>query len=471
MPPLDRKSIFAKLPPEPAGSLLPAVRDRLARAPTKLVVFDDDPTGTQTVHDIPLLTSWGREELAQELQGVAPGFFVLTNTRGMPPAAAAEVAQACGANLKAAQRDAGVACAVVSRSDSTLRGHFPVETDAMADGLGETFDLTLIVPAFFDGGRYTIDNVHYVAEGDRLVPAAETEFAMDFAFGYQHSDLRDWVEEKTNGRVARADVATLSLEELREAAPETIARRLQALPRGTIAIANAAAPCDLHALALVGLEMEAAGRRLLYRTAASFVAARLGLPPRALLRAADLGLATGTGGLTIVGSYVAKTTTQLAAVQADAGHREMVELSVAAVLDPAAANAEIARVIQRTDTALAAGRDVVVFTSRERVAGADAAEGLALGQRISEALVTLLRNLQVRPRYLIGKGGITSHVLATAGLGVKRAMVRGQLSPGVPVWDTGPETRFPGMPYVVFPGNVGGPEALRDMIETLNART
>ena len=77
------------------------------------------------------------------------------------------------------------------------------------------------------------------------------------------------------------------------------------------------------------------------------------------------------------------------------------------------------------------------------------------------------RRLEVRPRYLIAKGGITSSDLATKGLGVKRARVLGQILPGVPVWELGPETKFPGLPYVVFPGNVGGPEALQDAVQKL----
>jgi uncharacterized protein YgbK (DUF1537 family) len=52
-------------------------------------------------------------------------------------------------------------------------------------------------------------------------------------------------------------------------------------------------------------------------------------------------------------------------------------------------------------------------------------------------------------------------------LGVKRAMVLGQILPGIPVWELGPETKFPGLPYVVFPGNVGGPDALKEVVRKL----
>lgn len=124
----------------------------------------------------------------------------------------------------------------------------------------------------------------------------------------------------------------------------------------------------------------------------------------------------------------------------------------------------------RAADALRAGRDAVVFTSRQVISGVDARESLLIGQRISEGLVRILRGLKVRPRYLVAKGGITSSDLATRGLNVRRAMVMGQILPGVPVWRTGPESRFPELPYVIFPGNVGGPQALAELVTALRTQ-
>jgi uncharacterized protein YgbK (DUF1537 family) len=41
--------------------------------------------------------------------------------------------------------------------------------------------------------------------------------------------------------------------------------------------------------------------------------------------------------------------------------------------------------------------------------------------------------------------------------------------PGIPVWQLGEESRFPGMNYVVFPGNVGGADALLHAYQKLTA--
>ena len=51
--------------------------------------------------------------------------------------------------------------------------------------LGEVkVDGEILCPFFLEGGRVTIDNVHYVKEGNILIPAGMTEFAKDQSFGY-----------------------------------------------------------------------------------------------------------------------------------------------------------------------------------------------------------------------------------------------------------------------------------------------
>ena len=113
---------------------------------------------------------------------------------------------------------------------------------------------------------------------------------------------------------------------------------------------------------------------------------------------------------------------------------------------------------------LAGGTDVALFTSREVRTGADDQATLAIGQTVSAALCAAVAALTAQPRYLIAKGGITSSDVATKGLGVRRAMVLGQLLPGVPLWELGAESRFPGMRYLVFPGNVGSADALAEAV-------
>jgi uncharacterized protein YgbK (DUF1537 family) len=467
--PVNKTAVFGRLPPVWADDPLPSIRAALAASRRKLVILDDDPTGTQTVRDLTVVTCWDVATLRAEFEAPTPGFFILTNSRSLVVDATRTLHEALLRNLIAAAQ--GRAFTVISRSDSTLRGHFPAETDMVASILGAP-DLLVLAPYFDAGGRYTIDDVHYVAEGETLTPAAATPFARDAAFGYEHSDLRQWVEEKTLGLVTAAEVHSIPLALLRTGGPDAVERALRTLPRGSVCVVNACAQRDIEVFAAAALRLELAGLEILYRTAASFVAARFGQSPPPPLDPAESirGTPAGTGGLIIAGSYVPKTTAQLERLRAALPLVD-VGLEVAALLDPTQRDAHLAGAVRETDAALLAGRDVLVATSRSLVSGSDAGASLAIGRSVSDALIALVQRITATPRFLVAKGGITSSDIATGGLGVRRAHVLGQLIPGVPVWRLGAESRFPGMAYVVFPGNVGDDRALAEGMTRLAAPT
>lgn len=463
---LEIAAISATLPPVWERDPLPTI-SALATERT-LVVLDDDPTGTQTVRDVAVVTTWDEATLRAELEASPTGFYILTNSRSLEPEASACLHRELAANLRAASAAAGRPIVALSRSDSTLRGHYPLETDTLAATLGP-FDITLIAPYFAAGGRRTYLDSHYVAEGPVLVPVAATPFARDTAFGYRHSHLPSWVEEKTAGRIAADAVASLPLDLIRSGGPEAVAAQLAALPRGSVCIANAWASRDIEVVALGSLLAERCGLRLLYRTAASFVAARLGQATHSSLLATELAPTDGDAagpGLVVVGSHVPKSSAQLAQLLADPSICA-IELPVEAVLDTARCTGALAATRAAVDASLAAGRDTVVYTSRRLAGASGAAASLAAGRRISDTLCALVRELATAPRWLVAKGGITSSDIATRALGVRRALVRGQLLPGVPVWRLGAETRLPGRDYVVFPGNVGDDSALAEAVARL----
>jgi len=484
---VSKCALFARLPPPWGEDLRGHIRAAVAARPNhKLVVLDDDPTGTQTVYDVPVLTTWDVDSLRAEFARPGHCFYILTNSRSLTPDKAVALNREIARNLREAVWRAGgydaepaharqlccQAFTLVSRSDSTLRGHFPIETNALVEELGP-FDATILIPYFEDGGRYTINDIHYIAENDELVPVAETPFARDAAFGYGSANLRDYVEEKTGGAVKAAEVVSFSIEELRTASPRheptrQVLLKLFNLQHGKTAIVNACVPADAEFFALATLHGENAGGRYLFRTAAQFVAARIGLEPRPLLKGSDLHRPSGTGGLIVVGSYVPKSTEQLACLLEHADVAP-VELPVESVREETSAAGVIGVAVSKLETLLQSGRDAVLFTSRQLVTGRDAEESLRIGQRVSAALVEIVSRLATPPRFFVAKGGITSSDLATRALGLRRAVVRGQILPGAPVWRLGPESRFPGLDYVVFPGNVGGKEALLEVHRTLNA--
>jgi uncharacterized protein YgbK (DUF1537 family) len=462
IPQISKESLFSSLPASWPEDLLSEIRREVASSNRKLIVLDDDPTGTQTVHDLPVLTTWDTQVLAEEFANDFPCFYILTNTRAFPTVEAVRINQEIAHNLTIAA--AGREFVVLSRGDSTLRGHYPEETDAISSVLSTNKKETpplLLVPYFEAGGRFTINDVHFVAENDHLIPAAETPFAKDAAFGYENSNLRAWVQEKTAGRIKAADVTSISLDDLRVSGPDAVKAKLLSLKPGSVCIANAASPRDLEVLAWASLQAEEAGCRLMYRTAASFVASRLGLSPIALWHPTP-SPTEAQGGLIIVGSYVPKTTQQLDSLL-NRINLVKVEIPVTDLLNPELREAVLNHALTQANASILAGRDVVIFTSRNFITGNGAESSLNIGNQVSQGLVELLCGIQTKPRFLIAKGGITSSDLATRALGVKRAMVLGQILPGIPVWELGLESKFPGLPYVVFPGNVGGPDSLVDV--------
>jgi uncharacterized protein YgbK (DUF1537 family) len=461
----DAEERFGRLPPVWPQALLPEIRRRIAASGRTLVVLDDDPTGGQALHGLPVLAAWDVETLVREVDQ-SQAFFVLTNSRALREADAVALAGDIGWALRDVEQRCGRQIVVGYRGDSTLRGHFPAETDALFAGLTGAADARptcVFAPYFAEGGRFTLDDTQYVMQGSRLVPAAQTEFARDPRFAYASSHLPTWLQERIGGRIRPADVVSVSIDDVRSGGPGAVAGKLRAVPEGGVVVLNAAADRDLEVFVTGLLDAEAEGRRFVYRTAASFVRVRAGIEPRPLLSAAELQAGAGPG-LILAGSYVDRTTQQLQPLLA----REDVhgiELNVKALIENQAA--EVSRAAAAVSRALNGKRDVLLYSSRDLVRAASGDDFVAIGETITDAFAEVVRRLDTEPGYLIVKGGSTAHGVATKGLGMQRAVVLGQILGGVPVWRLGADTRFAGLPYVVFPGNVGGPDGLAQAVRTL----
>lgn len=339
-----------------------AIRDALIRSRSKLVVIDDDPTGTQTVHGVRVFMDWSVQTLRSALARAEPLFYVSTNSRSMSRADAEALAHDVGRNLRTAAEQNGIQVVVASRSDSTLRGHFPAEVDALVSELSGPRDGVILVPAFFDAGRYTIDNIHWVEIDGELVPAHETEFARDPDFGFEHGDLREWIQEKTNGAVPSDTVICISLEQVRRDVPDRVAAILEHAHGGNPIVANAACDEDLEVLALAVMAAEQRGKKFIYRTGASFVKVRGGVEDRPLLTRSEVKPGPGPG-LVVAGSSVARTTAQIDRL-VEARRASPVEISAALLLSGSTHQQEVGRVTRAVSDALARGVSVLVYTTR-----------------------------------------------------------------------------------------------------------
>ena len=460
-PPVNEKAVDELLAKEIAGSN------------KKIVVLDDDPTGVQTVHDISVYTNWSEDSIRKGFAEENKLFYILTNSRGFTAAqteiAHREIAKA----VDAVSKETGKEYIFISRSDSTLRGHYPLETIILKEeyekNTGNKIDGEILCPFFKEGGRYTIDDVHYVRYGDTLVPAAETEFAKDKTFGYTVSDLKEYVEEKTGGVYKKENVTAISLKDIRALAFDKIEEQLMAVEDFNKIVVNAIDYVDVKIFCVALYRAMAKGKTFMFRTAAAIVKVMGGVSDQPLLTREQMVVKeTDNGGIIVIGSHTEKTTRQMEMLK-EIPDIAFVELNARLVRDEAAFAREVERCLALEEEYISSGRTVCVYTTRTLITAdtGDKEDDLRLAVRISDAVQSLVGRLTIVPSFVIAKGGITSSDVGTKALAVQRANVLGQIRPGIPVWQTGDESKFPQTPYVIFPGNVGEDSTLKEAAEIL----
>lgn len=452
-----------------------SIREGLVRSGRRIAVLDDDPTGSQTVHGVTVVTALDPAEYAAALEAPGSTAFILTNTRSLAHDAAVELSGSVAQALFLLSREQGFPVDVVSRSDSTLRGHVLAEVRAIDDArravTGTGYDGVLLAPGYFEAGRFTTDDVHWATIGGVAVPVGESEFAQDATFGYTSSNLKDFVAEASRGSLSPADVVSISLEDIRVGGPGRVAQILHGVHNGAFVVVNGTEYADYEIVVLALRRVEEAGKSFLHRTGPSFVRALAGIDPHQPLTGQDIwpdGRPCGHG-LVIVGSHVGLTSRQVLAAQQRGGIAE-VELHVPTLADPEHRDAHVAQVGAQVAEALATSH-VMLFTSRTLVRGGDADDSLAISRTVSTAVVEVARAaLAGGPAWVVAKGGITSHDVAVRGLGIRRAEVMGQLFTGIvsvfrPIEAASAAVGFP---YVAFAGNVGDENTLAEVIDTFD---
>jgi uncharacterized protein YgbK (DUF1537 family) len=427
----------------------------------KIIVLDDDPTGSQTVHSCLLLTQWDVPTLVTALLDPVDIFFVLTNTRALTATEAAARTTAVCENLKLAINQVGVTnFLLVSRSDSTLRGHYPIETDAIAATLGD-FDAHFLLPAFFEGGRFTKDSIHYLVVDGVPTPVHETEFAKDSVFAYSHSFLPDYVQEKTQGKIASGAVERFTLADVRSGSLD----RLLTLTGNRCGVVDGENQRDFDTFAADLMAAAKQGKRFLFRSAASILTSLANLGPQPIKDMHGM-VRNQKPGVVIVGSHVRKTTAQLQEllkVDGIVGVEIMVER-----LLTASPELLISEALAQVHSIFASGKTAVVYTSRKELQFPDAQTRLDFGVKVSGTLMAIVQQLPPDIGFLISKGGITSNDVLSDGLHLPMVRLLGQILAGCSVVQTAADhPRFPLLPVVLFPGNVGDDSALATVYQRL----
>lgn len=466
--------VISKVKPIDEAKVDQLLKEELSKLNKKVIALDDDPTGVQTVNNVSVYTDWAVPTLEQGFNEDKGIFFVLTNSRGLTVEQTTKAHHQIAENIVAASKNTGKDFIIISRSDSTLRGHYPLETSILRADIekltGKKIDGEIILPFFKEGGRYTIGNVHYVKESDQLTPAGMTEFAKDKSFGYKSSNICDYVEEKTKGQFKGCDVTCIALEDIRDLNIEKIVDQLMAVKDFNKVMVNAVDYVDVKIFAIAFCRAVAAGKEFMFRSAAAITKVLGGVPDKALLTREELVPDGNTnGGIVLIGSHVKKTTMQFEELKNAKKPLKFIEFHAARVLEEGGLDDEAEKVTAEAEKYISQGQSVVVYTSRELVKldTDDKDKILEASVAISNAVVKVIGDLKVKPSFIVAKGGITSSDVGTKALRVKKATVMGQIKPGIPVWLTGEESKFPNMPYVIFPGNVGEVTTLREAVEVL----
>ena len=278
-----------------------------------------------------------------------------------------------------------------------------------------------------------------------------------------------YVEEKTKAKYRAEDCVTISLEELNACDVRGIYEKLVKTHDFQKVIVNAVCYADLKVFAAAMVRAIKDGKEFIIRSAASLPKVLGRIEDQPILCRDQLLEPTKNVGLVIFGSHVKKTTQQLDELKTTDKDIDFIEFHVRVCFDENLMEDEISRIVEVLERQIAGGHTVVIYTSRRLLSPADMTveEKLRLSVRISEAVTSIIRRIKVKPRFLIAKGGITSSDVGTKALHVKKARVMGQVRSGIPVWRTGAESKFPGMPYIIFPGNVGENSTLKEIVEEL----
>ncbi|MBT8375163.1 MAG: four-carbon acid sugar kinase family protein [Deltaproteobacteria bacterium] len=428
----------------------------------KLIILDDDPTGMQTVHDCLALTRWEQADLLFALSDEVHFFFLLTNTRALSRDKARQVIQQAVKNVMEAARLLNVETLFLFRSDSTLRGHFPLELDTIIKTSHLHYDARFFIPAFFEGNRVTDNDTHYIKLNEGLIPCDETEFSQDSVFGYSDAYLPKYIQEKSGKTIQAESVVSIKREMLDGSHNDPLHQTLQELKENQYVIVNCLNYKELNCFFISATEAMKLGKHFIFQTAASAVKSFTqcdDIPPVVIKNS------NSAPGLIIVGSHVTKTTKQLKILQQEGQNLAPIEIDAQLVLHDSDTYFE--QIIKQAESDFLKGLNPLLYTSRRELSFPSIDKRQEAGMYISNFLTKIINDFPRKPAFVIAKGGITSHDILAKGLKVPISRVLGQASPGVPILKMPSEHRWSGMVYVIFPGNIGEDDTLKKVYQAI----
>lgn len=436
----------------------------------KVIVIDDDPTGSQTVNNCLLLLKWDYSTLIKGFQSKSNLFFILANTRSLSENdAKLRLVEICNALKKVISKESYKEEFIfVSRGDSTLRGHNFLEPKIMNDCLGP-FDATFHIPAFIEGKRMTIDGDHFVDN----VPVSQTLFAKDKIFGYKTSNVKQLLFQKSKSQLKFNDIQNLKISELKvlESKEKNIVfNKIRNLKENSHVIVDIENYSQLEKFSL-SIKKLSKQKKFLFRTAASFISSISAVKDNpkepffySIIRRKNREKKFLPGFL-VIGSYVELTTMQLKEFL-EISDCIPIELDVFEFLRISKLKSNQDQLVFFKNKLLAQIRSIlkqentpVLFTSRKEVSLAKNDEQVNFYNSLAHFISELVSDLKNEIGYLVSKGGITSNVILSNGFKANYVYLQGQIITGVSLVTFKLENDE-NLPIVTFPGNIGNQDSL-----------
>ena len=429
---MTRSELLTHLSQPPAKDPLPAIHEALEHSGRSIIVLDEDPSGAQGVFDVPVLTHLDAQSIRAAIDQAPPLLFILTNSRTLTTTQTVQLHQDLGNILK----EYGDEIIIISRSNSSLNERFPLETETLKTALDIPEAPTLFIPFLETRQQLTLHDTHYFLEG-----GGEGELT--------HSYLPDALRKNSQQKIP---IHSISLEELRS---RDLSEKLDALPPSSICIVNA---LSLHDLTPVSLALHQSKRRFIIRSASTFVQSLAGIASRPTLspwQMQDLE-PNPNGGLIIISPDRPQNCPQLNHLLKHAPRLSALKLSIPDILN---STFKLSETVKSVQEALSSGQNLILFTSHT---SNDKPDKRTIDKKISDVFTSLIRELTLRPSFIITANSPASSDIATNGLGIKTAQVLGQILPGIPIWTIGNETPHPGLACLIFPSEVPDSTALTE---------
>ena len=445
----------------------------------KFVVIDDDPTGSQTVHDCLLLLKWDFATLVKGFEAESNLFFILANTRSLSENDAKLTIEEICKNLKAVIASEAYEDEIIfiSRGDSTLRGHNFLEPIAINNCLGP-FDATFHIPAFIEGKRFTINGSHFVDK----IPINQTIFARDKIFGYETSNIKNLLFQKSKFQINLDDIQNLllsDLEILNDEENNIVFKKLKNLKNNKHVIVDVKDYSHLKKFSLI-IKKLTKQKKFLFRTAASFISSisEKKSNPHDEILFSNLRIKNKEKsflpGLVIVGSYVELSTLQL---------KNLLEISTCMPIEldvfeffriTSSENNQKQRNLFKNEFlskirfSFEIGKTPVLFTSRKFMS-LDDSEQFNFYNSLALFIAELVADLKYEIGYLISKGGITTNVILSNGLNADYVYLEGQILTGISVVTYNLKNDQK-LPIVTHPGNIGPKDSLVNIWKVLEKK-